>query len=91
MNDCTFLGPLDRSRFAECALPAALGLAQTLDGRIELVSVFEQDRVLDLHERFTTAAAFSALGSSPGQLKPESGAGHRLDETVVPCLAKLPT
>jgi len=39
MNTPTIMVPLDGSKFAESALPLALGMAQRLDGRISVVAV----------------------------------------------------
>lgn len=46
MADMKILVPLDGSKFAEAAIPVALGLAKSLDGQIELISVFEDEPVV---------------------------------------------
>ncbi len=40
----TILVPLDGSKFAECALPIALGVARRMDGQVGLVSVSSKKR-----------------------------------------------
>jgi nucleotide-binding universal stress UspA family protein len=46
MTDMKILVPLDGSKFAEAAIPVALGLAKSLHGQIELISVFEDEPVV---------------------------------------------
>ncbi len=46
MSNIKIMVPVDGSRFAEAALPAALSLANSLDAQIELVSVFEDESIL---------------------------------------------
>ena len=46
MSNIKIMVPVDGSRFAEAAVPAALSLAADLDAEIELVSVFEDESIL---------------------------------------------
>lgn len=55
MNTTTILVPLDGSKFAECALPFAIEMANKLGGAIELVCVSPQRRA-GLHRRVERVA-----------------------------------
>jgi nucleotide-binding universal stress UspA family protein len=46
MANINILVPLDGSRFGEAATPVALGLAKSMNGQVELVSVFEDEPVV---------------------------------------------
>lgn len=46
MSHAVVLVPLDGSAFAECALVAAMGMAQKLDAEMELISVFDDASIL---------------------------------------------
>ncbi len=46
MSNIKIMVPVDGSRFAEAAVPAALSLAADLDAEIQLVSVFEDESFL---------------------------------------------
>ncbi len=50
MSRDKILVPLDGSAFAESALPAAIGMARSLDATIELVTVFEEQPFLSSPE-----------------------------------------
>ncbi len=55
MKQPTILAPLDGSSFGEFALPIALGLARSLDGKIKLISVASEDHA-PRHRRVATVS-----------------------------------